>query len=196
MTDVEIEDAAPDAPPLEEFQPDAAGRLFNPRLREVFGRGRVDAEVVCDSEAAWALVTAAKALQQVFDDSLGQLGISHSQFKALMWIRECGRTGSQLNAIASWLRVTPRNITGLVDGLEAHGLVERVPDPTDRRAVIARLTEAGEVKAAAARRLHHRNLKAAMASLEPDEKALLRHLSLKLLRDAEIGSAGRSRTNG
>jgi len=43
--------------------------------------------------------------------------------------------------------VTRGNITGLIDRLEERGLVERVPDETDRRSINARLTPAGEALA-------------------------------------------------
>ena len=41
------------------------------------------------------------------------------------------------------LGVTPRNVTGLVDALEATGFVARTPHPTDRRATLITLTERG-----------------------------------------------------
>jgi DNA-binding MarR family transcriptional regulator len=42
--------------------------------------------------------------------------------------------------LAGSLGVTPRNITALVDGLEAEDLVRRVPHPTDRRITMVELT--------------------------------------------------------
>ena len=39
--------------------------------------------------------------------------------------------------------MTPRNVTGLVDGLVASGHVTREPHPTDRRATLVTLTELG-----------------------------------------------------
>lgn len=46
------------------------------------------------------------------------------------------------------LGVTPRNVTGLVDALEATGFVTRTPHPTDRRATLVTLTEQGRTTAA------------------------------------------------
>lgn len=46
-------------------------------------------------------------------------------------------------ALADSLEVSPRNITGLVDGLVATGYVTREPHPTDRRATLVSLTEYG-----------------------------------------------------
>jgi len=41
------------------------------------------------------------------------------------------------------LAVTARNVTTLVDGLESERLVRRAPHPTDRRATMVELTDAG-----------------------------------------------------
>jgi len=46
-------------------------------------------------------------------------------------------------ALADALAVTPRNVTGLVDGLVAAGHVVREPHPSDRRAVLVTPTPAG-----------------------------------------------------
>ncbi|AWB95274.1 MarR family transcriptional regulator [Agromyces badenianii] len=57
----------------------------------------------------------------------------------LLW--ELAATGpSTQHALASRLEVSPRNITGLVDALEAGGYVTRSPHPSDRRAIIVSLT--------------------------------------------------------
>src|SRR2546423_14618234 len=45
--------------------------------------------------------------------------------------------------VARWLTCDASNVTGIVDRLEARGLVERRPDPGDRRATIRALTHAG-----------------------------------------------------
>jgi DNA-binding MarR family transcriptional regulator len=50
------------------------------------------------------------------------------------------------------LQCTPRNVTGLVDALQAEGYVTREPHPTDRRATLVQLTEQGREAAAEWRR--------------------------------------------
>jgi DNA-binding MarR family transcriptional regulator len=42
--------------------------------------------------------------------------------------------------LAETLAVTPRNVTALVDGLEADGLIRRVPHSTDRRITMVELS--------------------------------------------------------
>jgi DNA-binding MarR family transcriptional regulator len=60
----------------------------------------------------------------------------------LLWT--LGLTGSTTQrALATSLDVTPRNVTGLVDGLVASGHVTREPHPTDRRATLVTLTALG-----------------------------------------------------
>ncbi|PWC02859.1 MarR family winged helix-turn-helix transcriptional regulator [Agromyces badenianii] len=61
----------------------------------------------------------------------------------LLW--ELAATGpSTQHALASRLEVSPRNITGLVDALEAGGYVTRSPHPSDRRAIIVSLTRSAQ----------------------------------------------------
>lgn len=53
-------------------------------------------------------------------------------------------TSTRMSDIALDVGVTARTITTMVDALERDGLIERMPDPLDRRAISLRLTEAGE----------------------------------------------------
>lgn len=59
----------------------------------------------------------------------------------LLWVLRGGPVTQR--ELADALAVTPRNVTGLVDGLVATGYVAREPHPTDRRAVLVTLTDAG-----------------------------------------------------
>jgi DNA-binding MarR family transcriptional regulator len=60
----------------------------------------------------------------------------------LLW--ELHRLGpSTQQTLASALKVSPRNVTGLVDALEAGSFVTRRPHPSDRRATLVTLTDRG-----------------------------------------------------
>ena len=48
-----------------------------------------------------------------------------------------------MRELAERLKSDPSNVTGLIDRLEARGLVERRPDPNDRRIKGLALTAAG-----------------------------------------------------
>jgi DNA-binding MarR family transcriptional regulator len=51
--------------------------------------------------------------------------------------------GMRLTELAEAALLTKQSMGYLVDDLEAHGYVERVPDPADRRAKLVRLTARG-----------------------------------------------------
>lgn len=53
------------------------------------------------------------------------------------------KDGLKMSRLSGVLRVSNGNVTGLADRLTEEGLVERVPVPGDRRAMILRLTSAG-----------------------------------------------------
>ena len=64
-----------------------------------------------------------------------------SQFRALrVLMRQDAIRPSELS---EHLRIAPRSTTEVLDGLEAKGLIERRPDPQDRRATLVVPTERG-----------------------------------------------------
>lgn len=68
-------------------------------------------------------------------------GLSTSRVH-LLWVLGASGPSTQ-QSLARALDVTPRNVTGLVDGLVASGHVTREPHPGDRRATLVTLTEVG-----------------------------------------------------
>lgn len=60
----------------------------------------------------------------------------------LLWVLGASGPSTQ-QSLATALDVTPRNVTGLVDGLVASGHVTRQPHPGDRRATLVTPTELG-----------------------------------------------------
>jgi DNA-binding MarR family transcriptional regulator len=78
---------------------------------------------------------------------LAERSLSRSRAELLWRLR--ARSPMTQRELSQALRCTPRNVTDLVDALEAAGLVARGPHPTDRRATLVSLTDQG--KAAAAR---------------------------------------------
>ncbi|MBO8184468.1 MarR family winged helix-turn-helix transcriptional regulator [Streptomyces spirodelae] len=58
------------------------------------------------------------------------------------------REPTPMRQLARHLKCEPSNVTGIVDRLESRGLVERRPDPADRRVKIAAATEEGRDTAA------------------------------------------------
>ena len=70
-----------------------------------------------------------------------QQGLTTARVHLLWVLGEAGPTNQQ--SLARALGVTPRNVTGLVDGLVASAHVSREPHPGDRRATLVTPTALG-----------------------------------------------------
>lgn len=69
------------------------------------------------------------------------VGISFGRTRA---IRRLVRRPMSMGELAAALGIDPPNATGVVDDLEAQGLVRRRPHPTDRRAKLVEATPKGQ----------------------------------------------------
>lgn len=79
------------------------------------------------------------------DRGLAKRELTRARATALWEIAE-GEAVTQ-RVLAERLRVTPRNVTTLVDALEGTGFVQRTAHPTDRRAAVLALTQKGRAAA-------------------------------------------------
>jgi DNA-binding MarR family transcriptional regulator len=75
------------------------------------------------------------------DNGLAERGLTRARAELLWHLRR--QPDVTQRELSQALRCTPRNVTDLVDALEASGLVARGPHPTDRRATLVRLTRRG-----------------------------------------------------
>lgn len=85
-----------------------------------------------------------------------------------------------MRRLAQKLRCEPSNVTGIVDRLEARGLVERRPDPNDRRVKLAAATDEGR-KAARDLRDSLGFAREPLAALSTAERESLRDLLRRVL---------------
>lgn len=167
-----------------EMARDEAGRLYSVRMRELFGPLKVDMSAL---EAMAALRIAGRTLHHLQERWAEKHGLSEGRLGVMFRLYRCGDTA--LGDLAGDLDSTPRNITGLVDHLERDGLVERVPDPDDRRSVRARLTEAGRVRIDAIWKEGLEHQFEVVGGMSKEDLAQLRHLCLQLVENArkELG---------
>jgi DNA-binding MarR family transcriptional regulator len=89
-------------------------------------------------------------LGDLMQQGLAERGMTLARAAVVVLVDRQG--ASTQRALSRSLRVTPRNITGLVDALEEEGLVVRAPHPSDRRATLVTLTRQGSALARALRR--------------------------------------------
>lgn len=79
-------------------------------------------------------------------------------YDAMLHIFEAGEFGLQMNALAKRIVMSRSGLTSVVDRLEQRGLVERRPDPDDRRATRICLTEEGEAIFREAAKVHFQSI--------------------------------------
>jgi DNA-binding MarR family transcriptional regulator len=126
------------------------------------------------AEEAWAL------FWRIFDADtprrgavIAELGLSFQQARALM------RLGPDeplpMSALAGALHCDNSNVTGIVDRMEASGLVERRPSERDRRVKAVALTPLGEMVREQVR-TRAGTPPPAIAALSEEDAALLRDI--------------------
>ncbi|MEO7234023.1 MAG: MarR family winged helix-turn-helix transcriptional regulator [Lapillicoccus sp.] len=121
------------------------------------------------------LVTgAARRLRRVWRDGLAPWDLSPHQGRALLVVAL--RPGLRLSDLADRLRIAPRSATEVVDGLVERGLATRVPDPSDRRAVLVELTAAGHRTVSDIRRSQGDAADQTFGSLSDADRAHLRRI--------------------
>lgn len=108
-------------------------------------------------------------LAQGMDRGLVERGLTRARAE-MIWLlqRQAGMTQRELSQA---LRCTPRNVTGLVDGLEQTGFVKREQHATDRRATLVTLTPQGRRIAVGMRADYERAAQEVFADLSPAELA-------------------------
>ena len=111
------------------------------------------------------LLRAGGAVADQLERSLEPWGLSLAKLRALEQL-DAAPAGLPLGHLAERLCCVKSNVTQLVDRLESDGFVRRVPDPSDRRCVVATLTERGRA-----------SFRGASAAREQAERELLERLS-------------------
>ena len=118
-------------------------------------------------------------------------GLYSSLVRALRWLRRTGPTDighGGLSAMATLLTagpmrsgqladregVAPSTMSRIIDSLVGESLVERVPDPLDRRALLIRLTPAGSEAIEGARAVRSGALRERLAELSDPEREAIR----------------------
>jgi DNA-binding MarR family transcriptional regulator len=105
--------------------------------RDMTGRrGSANDETL--AEAFWSV---ARQLRDTSQETLAPWDITPSHLRALRVLKRHGIM--RLSELSDHLHIAPRSTTEVVDALESRGLVQRRPDPGDRRATLVEVTEDG-----------------------------------------------------
>jgi DNA-binding MarR family transcriptional regulator len=144
--------------------------------RDITGQRDSDGEETL-SEAFWSV---ARQLRHTSQETLAPWDITPSQFRALRVLMRRGVM--RLSELSEHLHIAARSTTEVVDALETRGLVERRPDPDDRRATLAVLTEHGTSVLDAIRAARGTEAQRAFGRLSQTDRAHLARI-LRKLRD-------------
>ncbi|WNM34902.1 MarR family transcriptional regulator [Streptomyces sp. Li-HN-5-11] len=112
-----------------------------------------------------------------YEDAAGEHALTGAQARLLGLL---SLEPLPMRKLAQKLKCEPSNVTGIVDRLEARGLVERRPDPADRRVKVAAATEEG-LRVALALRGGLRFAREPLAALSDEERLALRDLLRRML---------------
>lgn len=142
-------------------------------------------------DVAGRLLRLAAHLQRDIDAALATVDLSFGDFDVLNTLRRAGGSdGLNPTALARTALITSGAMTTRLDRLEGRGLVERHPDPADRRGAIVRLTPDGRTRAEVALDLVLAADRRLLAPLTPRQTQTLVPLLRHLLSSAEEGTGG------
>lgn len=123
------------------------------------------------------LLDAVEATKKTLDTRLrDQFGVSLSGFDVLAALESADPDGLRAGALTRRLRVSDGATSQVAATLEKLGLIVRERAPSDRRAVVIRLTREGRSRFRAMARAHHRWLQDAFRALDSDSLADLSKL--------------------
>jgi len=121
-------------------------------------------------EVVDAVLAAAHRFRRTMDKGLRAGGLSLPTYRML---RELSAGERSMRELSDVLKVTPRTVTDMVDGLQGRGQVERCPHPHDRRVTLIRLTEAGTEALRQIRAEADRIRDTAIAGIDSAQRAVL-----------------------
>lgn len=146
------------------------------------------------AELVERLLTVAHGIRRRHNAELASYELSVPRGRLLMAMHQLGEP--KMSELAASLDLNARTITTAVDTLEREGILERRPDPNDRRATRVLLSDAGRRQIAEWQEFQQRLAESAMAPLSAEERRSLKRV-LDKIRDglgsleAVLGPAGR-----
>jgi DNA-binding MarR family transcriptional regulator len=126
-----------------------------------------------------------RRLRRMLDETLEEHGLSYGEWSvlsSLTWAPENRRTAGEL---ALKVELSSAAMTNRLDRLEGAGLIRRVPDPNDRRAVQVELTEPGHALYARAVETQAAKESIIAAALDSKQQEQLNDLLRRLMLEFE-----------
>jgi DNA-binding MarR family transcriptional regulator len=126
-----------------------------------------------------------RRLRRMLDETLEEHGLSYGEWSVLStlhWAPDNRRTAGELSAK---VELSSAAMTNRLDRLESAGLIRRVPDPNDRRAVQVELTKEGHALYAQAVETQAAKESIVAAALDAKQQDQLNDLLRRLMLEFE-----------
>ena len=134
-----------------------------------------------------AAVTSVMRAQQILlsavDTALRPHGLTFARYEALVLLTFARSGKLPMRVMGERLQLHPTSVTNIVDRLQADGLARRTPHPTDRRATLVEITEAGSARLEAATAAVT-GIDFGLTGLSSDEESALTDLLAKVRKAA------------
>lgn len=128
---------------------------------------------------------------KLFSERIAELGLTTRMWGALNVLDAEGAMTQQL--LGKCTGIDPSSMVATIDDLEARGLVERRPHPSDRRAHALHLTDRGREVLGRGRQVARAAEDDLLAPLSREDRKALHELLLRLALAAEEPPPGRGR---
>src|SRR3954466_13157408 len=113
-----------------------------------------------------------RLLRKAVDARAGEVGLTSAQWHLLSTLARCEKLNQALPTqptLAELLEIEPITLSRHIDRLTAAGMIERLPDPTDRRAHLLRLTQNAWPLVIKFKDIATEALREAMSGIQPAE---------------------------
>lgn len=140
-----------------------------------------------DSSIPFLLVTSARLMRDRLESALraASLDLTPGEARTLSM---ADRLGAVRQAeLAAALGIEPMSLVNHLDRLEQRGLIERRPDPSDRRGKLTTLTEKAKPELRKIRQIFEEARRSAMCSFSAHDLATLQSLLQRLCQDLMQG---------
>jgi len=124
-----------------------------------------------DKNAGYLVADAGRLLRRAFDERVRELGVTASQARLLLNLERY--PGRNQAFYADRLEIEPITLCRMVDRMEEADLVERQPDPGDRRARLLHLTRRSRGEITRIRAALDGLIDAMMAGIDDEDEARL-----------------------
>jgi len=116
--------------------------------------------------------------RKIFKSSVKEIGLTPSQAIVLNFLNDTDNVTANNLGIRS--AIDSATLTGILDRLEAAGLVERRNNPDDRRTIFIRLTDEGRVKSEIVNELVSNNNREFLSGITGKDESIFRDVLKKI----------------